>query len=1415
MNKEIFKPDFIFETSWEVCNKLSGIHTVVSTKALTLLNDFKNNFILIGPDVLRHGNYNPEFIEDTNLYKGWKEQAKKDGLQIRIGRWNVVGQPIVILVDFSLFIELKDRIFKEFWDEYKLDSLAGQWDYVEPVAFGYAAGKVIENFYRYNLSVRDKVVAHFHQWQTGSGLLYLKKSSPQIATLFTTHATIVGRTIASRGQVLYKNLESINAESKAREFDITPKFSCEKVVAQTADCFTTVSEITNRECKQFLQKEADIITPNGFEDNFVPTQEFDNKRIFAKNKLRKVTEAILGYPISEEAKFIATSGRYELRTKGIELFIEAIAETNLRDDIEKEIIAFVFVNANNYGARNDLKEKLENEESGIDYSTSNKYLTHGLHDEEYDPIMNKIKTLSIKNNKEDNAKIIFIPANLDGQDGIFDMTYYEILIGLDLTVFPSYYEPWGYTPLESLAFKVPTVTTNLAGFGKWISQEVNQTESCLRVIDFHDDNQHEIASKISDILSLCTKRKAEEIVETRNNAYRISRLALWENLIKYYYQAYAVAVEKVIKIIDATPFIEQLKHINLEVQEKTNLPIWRTVIVHPSLPEKFKGLEELAFNMWWSWNDDAMDMFEYLNGTEAWKKSRYNPIDLLKQMNFERYLELEQDGLFFSKFQKVYKNFQIYMEEGKTPEDPKIAYFCMEYGINDSLKIFSGGLGILAGDYVKEASDANLNLVAVGLLYKYGYFYQQLTIQGEQQSKSVPQDLSSLPLIPVKDKNGNHLTVNVVLPGRNVVALVWLVNVGRVKLFLLDTENEFNQDEDKVITHHLYGGDTHNRMKQEMVLGVGGMRALEAMGIEQDIYHMNEGHAALLGFERLHQLIQKNNYTFEEALEIVRASSLFTTHTPVPAGHDTFPEAMVLSYMGHYPERLKISWKKFISLGKIDAESAIEPFSMSHLAANLSQEMNGVSMLHGDVTKEMFCPLWKGYYPEELHIGYVTNGVHYPSWTIKEWQNIYKKTFGLDFEKDQSNPAIWNKIHNVSNADIWNIRQNQRKELFNYIRERLDSTLIRHREDPKTILKLKNTFNDNALTIGFARRFATYKRGDLLFRDVERLASIVNKADRPVQFLFAGKAHPNDGGGQELIKRIVQFAKRPEFLGKIIFLENYDIQLAKRLVSGVDIWLNTPTRPLEASGTSGMKAVMNGCLHFSVLDGWWVEGYQPKAGWALSQKPTYENHDYQDELDAENIYRLIENEIAPMFYNRDSNNVPNEWVNIIKNSIANVAPKFTMKRMLDDYKVRFYSKLNTRTKEIRENNFKLAKQLASWKKKVSRSWDSILIEKINFTEVVKDPLYIGENYYGEVIVDLNELWGVEIGVEMVVLEIDNGVEKIIAINELKLMKKDNQKAHYAVSLSPFRTGKFNYGFRVFPKNANLPHRQDFSYLKWI
>lgn len=1415
MESKQLRPDYLFETSWEVCNKVSGIHTVVSTKALTLVKEFKDRLILVGPDILIDHNANPEFIEDKNLFKAWKAKAADEGLRVRIGRWNIIGTPVVILVDYSAFVLQKDDIFSYLWNTFHVDSISGQWDYVELSIFSYTAGKVIESFCRYNLTIRDNIVAHFHDWVSGAGVLYLKEKAPQIGTLFTVHSTNVGRTIAANRQHLYMDLKQFNGDSKAREFNIVSKHSIEKQSAQNTDCFLVVGETISKECKQILEKEPDLLTPNGFEDDFVPVgEEFYKKRKLAKAKLKEVAEALLGCELSPNTKFISTCGRYEFRNKGFDIFIDSIAEVREKAGVKDELVAFIMVPANIYGPRKDLQEKLASKSDAV--LTGNRYVTHDLHDVDFDKILNHIKEVELPNDKNDKIKVIYVPAPLNGNDGIFDMVYYDLLIGMDLTIFPSYYDPWGYTPLESLAFHIPSVTTDLTGFGSWAKQNIPNYESGLKVVERNDENHYAVVKRIAEIVVEFFAKTDAAREKEQKDAYELSRSVLWKNQVKHYYEAYAFALKKVADRSDSFIHLKQTEKVVPVEPSKSNTPTWRTIQVHPNLTGKFKGLEELSKNLWWSWNFDAVELWEYVGNNNLWKECRYNPVVMLKELSYERFQELEKDEFFTAKYDSVFSKFKKYMDDAQHARSPKVAYFSMEYGLIDTVKIFSGGLGILAGDYLKEASDSNVKLVGIGFLYKYGYFTQQLSLQGEQLSIYEPQTYSLLPLIPLKKEDGSLVTIKIALPGRVVHVHVWQINVGRVPLYLLDTDLDENLELDRTISHQLYGGDAENRLKQEIVLGIGGIRVLEALGIEQDIYHCNEGHAAFIGLERLYRLIYDKNFTFSESLEIVRGSTLFTTHTPVPAGHDAFTEDLIMTYLGHYPDRLKLTWQEFMNLGKLHANNQDEKFSMSHLAVHLSQEVNGVSWLHGEVTKEMFNDLWKGYFIDELPIGYVTNGVHYGTWTAKEWKELHEKEFGKGFMENLSSREYWGKIHKVSDKTIWEIRQNQRKKLIDYILARLDSDRIKRREDPKEILKVKNGLNPNALTIGFARRFATYKRGNLLFRDLEAIKRILANTDMPVQFIYAGKAHPKDGGGQAIIKQIVDISKQPEFQGKIIFLENYDMQLAQRLVQGVDIWLNTPTRPLEASGTSGMKAVLNGVLNFSVLDGWWVEGYRKGAGWALDQKQTYTNEDFQNELDAATIYRMIENEIVPLFYRRDKNGIPTDWVKYIKNCIADIAPDYTTKRMIDDYMDRFYTKLEKRTFALRQNDYELAKRISSWKKKVARSWDSIDVVSMNFSDTVKDPLFLGEKYYGEVVLDLKELSDISIGVEMIITEAKpNDVVKIIEVSELKLMKVQDRKAYYEIELLPPRPGNFNYGLRIFPKNEDLPHRQDFCYLKWI
>lgn len=845
-----------------------------------------------------------------------------------------------------------------------------------------------------------------------------------------------------------------------------------------------------------------------------------------------------------------------------------------------------------------------------------------------------------------------------------------------------------------------------------------------------------------------------------------------------------------------------------------NTPNWKEVTVRSRIPEELKKLEDLAHNIWWAWNHEATDLFRSID-SELWTKSGQNPVRLLELLSYDKLEALVKDKAIIKNMNEVYAKFREYMDVKPDTTRPSVAYFCMEYGLNQVLKIYSGGLGVLAGDYLKEASDSNVDMCAIGFLYRYGYFTQTLSMDGQQIANYEAQNFGSLPLERVVDAEGKPLVVDVPYMNYHVHAYIWRVNVGRVSLYLLDADNEMNSEFDRPITYQLYGGDWENRLKQEILLGIGGILTLKALGIKKDIYHCNEGHAALCNLQRLCDYV-KEGLNFNQALELVRASSLYTVHTPVPAGHDYFDEGLFGKYMGGYPQMLGISWGDLMDMGRMNPGDSGERFCMSTFACNTCQEVNGVSWLHGKVSQEMFSGIWKGYFPEESHVGYVTNGVHFPTWSATEWKNLYNKYFDPSFLKDQSNEKIWEAIYNVPDEEIWATRQNLKTKLIDYIRQSFREDWLKQQGDPARIVSLMEKINPNALLIGFGRRFATYKRAHLLFTDLERLAKIVNNPDRPVQFLYTGKAHPHDGAGQGLIKRIIEISRRPEFLGKIIFLENYDMKLARRLVSGVDIWLNTPTRPLEASGTSGEKALMNGVVNFSVLDGWWLEGYREGAGWALTEKRTYQNQDQQDQLDAATIYNLLENEILPLYYARNKKGYSEGWIKTVKNSIAQIAPHYTMKRQLDDYYAKFYNKEAVRFKKLAANDYAKAKEIAAWKETVAERWDAIEIVSSNKSEELqKGNIESGKEYTITYVVDEKGLDDA-VGIELLTIYTDaEGKEHIYSVEPLNVIKKEGNLYTFQGVHSVDNAGSFKVMYRMFPKNVDLPHRQDFGYVRWF
>ncbi|MBA7488121.1 MAG: alpha-glucan family phosphorylase [Prevotella sp.] len=845
----------------------------------------------------------------------------------------------------------------------------------------------------------------------------------------------------------------------------------------------------------------------------------------------------------------------------------------------------------------------------------------------------------------------------------------------------------------------------------------------------------------------------------------------------------------------------------------TNNPQWKTLNIKSTLPKQLECLNELAHNMWWAWNYEARNLFKSLD-EKLYEEVGHNPVLLLDRLGYDRKEAIVKDKKLMEQVKNVYAKFKAYMDVKPNKKRPSVAYFSMEYGLNQVLKIYSGGLGMLAGDYLKEASDSNVDLCGVGFLYRYGYFRQSLSMDGQQLAKYDAQDFSTLPIERELDANGNQVVVDVPYMNYQVHALVWRVNVGRIKLYLLDTDNDMNSQFDRPITHSLYGGDWENRLKQEILLGIGGMLMLKKLGIKKQLYHCNEGHAALCNLQRLVDYVQ-GGLTFNQALELVRSSSLYTVHTPVPAGHDYFDETLFGKYMGGYPQMLGISWDEFIGMGRENAEDHSERFCMSLFACNTCQEVNGVSKLHGWVSQKMFAPLWKGYFAEENHVGYVTNGVHFPTWCATEWRKLYDKYFDKTFMSDQSNEDIWHAIYKVSDKEIWETRMALKKKLIKYIRDKFTTQWLRNQGDPARVMSLLERINPNALMIGFCRRFATYKRAHLLFTDLDRLNRIVNDPEHPVLFFFSGKAHPADGAGQDLIKRIYEISQRPEFLGKIIFLEDYDMQLARRLVSGVDIWMNTPTRPLEASGTSGEKAEMNGVVNLSVLDGWWVEGYRKGAGWALPQERTYELQNYQDQLDAATIYSLLENEIIPLYYAKNKENYSENWIKVIKNSIATIAPHYTMKRQLDDYYDKFYNKQAARFAKLSANNNREAIAIAQWKETVAERWDAINVVSKE-TGFLNEGGMTGEKVKIRYVIDEQGLDNA-VGLELVTLKPDSDTSdrRVYSVHEFKMTGHEGNHYTFELVVVPEHAGSFKTCVRMFPKNAKLPHRQDFCYVKWL
>ncbi len=1348
------KPAF-FEISWEVCNMVGGIHTVLASRVHEVQQRHgEDGYIALGPDIPRAEGLAPEFradIWDPELRDSFEDHE----VGVVMGRWLVPGEPRCLLINQSRLYQRKDEILGRYWEEFGLDSLFGDWDYYDPVLFAHAAGMVIEHIRdRFLLSARQEAIVQAHEWMSAAAILYLKTAAPEIGTVFTTHATMLGRSLAGRkaDPNFYRSLASVDVEAAAKELQVSSKHSMETVAAHEADVFTTVSEITAIECAHLLKRKPDVILPNGFGARPVPLEQ----RARAREELFKLAELTTGDAYDRDGTSIfALAGRYEYVNKGVDVYLNAAAK--LQSELEsrdgKRVIVYAMLPAGHAEPKRQLWDRAHGASAGPPLRC-----THDLVDEANDPITNQLNALGFDNHAGGRVHVVHVPIYLDGTDPLIRQKYWDLLPGADLGVFPSFYEPWGYTPLEAVAFGVPAITTDRAGFGRWVATQGEREHTGVRVLKREGVAFDEVSDALTAAFIEFIDLSPEERESLSRACLETAALTAWSNFMDHYEDAHGRALAagaarrkelpmdrlSVPSMPVATDtsgvfgLVERLPRV--EGEEAT--PYTRTFNVANALPDELQPLEDIAANLWWRWHPEAASLFKRLDQT-LWFELEENPHALLDQAKPERLTNLAMDAEYVRSVNEIHQRLLSSTEMA----EPRIAYFCMEFGIAGFLKLYAGGLGVLAGDHLKAASDLNLPLCAVGLAYHEGYFHQFIDRDGQQEAWGDANDFQNPPFEQVMAGAYAPLKVTVPMPTGPVQVQAWQLKVGRIPLFLLDTNIDENRPEDRTITNRLYGGDAAHRLRQEVILGLGGYQLLTELDIDPSVFHMNEGHSAFLLIARAAHLIQRHGLRSQEAFEYIRNTTVFTTHTPVPAGHDHFPEEMVRPYLARFEHVLRLDWPRLMAMGATPKGKPNE-FGTTALAVRNSGRINGVSAKHGEVAREMFLQ----FYPDmdnadDVPASSITNGVHVPSWLAPRWQRLIEREMGPDWHDSIEDPARWEWLRDHDPDEMWRVHQELRQDFIDWLKDHLTKTWTRRRENLSVLQDVLSQLDEDRLFIGFARRFAPYKRADLLLSEPERLARLVD-GNPGATLIYAGKAHPADGHGRSLLQKVYQATKHPDLVGKVIFVEDYSIDEARRMVAGCDVWLNTPTRPLEASGTSGMKAAMNGCLNLSVDDGWWIEGYEGDNGWVIDL-PATGIHD-ASAYDRAVAMALLESEILPTYKRRNEAGTPVAWVDRMKASMASVIPRFAARRMVTDYADSFYEPAMKDAMALRDSNYRPLFALAELAEALRAHWSEIAMESVRFGGLGGDELVVGTTVSAELSLHHPGLDARELDVEAVV-----------------------------------------------------------------
>jgi len=1253
--------ELVFEVSWEVCNKVGGIHTVLVGKAPYAKQRFGERYILIGPYVVQ-GRQN---WEESNSYSEWQAYLeRRHGLRVYPGIWRVGDTQVPTwLIDFHALLGRKDEIFYELWESFGVDSLWGGWDYVEPAIFGYAAGMVIASFLEFYYGEGEvEVVAHFHEWLTGAGVLYLRRYKPAVATVFTTHATVVGR--AAEGHPITQE-----PDRWAAERGLLAKHTLERAAWQEADVTTTVSELVGEETGAYLGRLPDVITPNGWQAP--PTINPTLGKAFLQ-KLAHTWEL----PPEEPLIWLLHSGRPELVNKGTNDLLEAIRR---------------YQSAPLHGVKLGLLVAMPAEvEASKPHAFRRLWVSHELVRAQENALYQKLRELAL--GQSESVFLAYLPVYLEGRDGVVNVGYYDLLAAVDGTAFPSRYEPWGYTPQESIGVGVPTLSSLQAGYGHWMKTHVKPLSEALWLVDHKVEDA---PGQILDWLYRFLQWAPEIRARLRREALVMATYTSWEQFFPLYVEAYEIALRK--KRLRQWDY----KPASLRRSEEGR---WGRAFFRPNLPEELSDLSRLAYNLWWSWHAPAQELFAKIDPL-AWEKYE-NPVWLLNHTPKSRWQTLLREQSFQTLLSQVIQSFDAYLATPLQKGKPTVLYLCLEYAFMRSLPIYSGGLGVLAADYLKELSDQAYPAYAVGLLYRYGYFEQEITAEGEQVEKQVPLRFSDLPLRPVKTPDGRWVRLEVPL-GKEVVYLkVWQVEVGRLRLYLLDADLEENRGELRTLTHQLYPADSKKRLAQEVILGVGAEYLVRQLGLSYEVVHYNEGHPVFHFLAQVEREVGRG-FSLEEAIELCRARTLFTTHTPVPAGHDAFPEELMREYLGDYVEkRLGWAWEVFMEKGYMPPRRGV--FNLTAFGVWAAARVNAVSQLHAKVTQKLLKPLYPSYLAAEIPVVGITNGVHIPTWRAPVWERARR---------------------------LWETHVFLKRELWQYLQRRLQGACWSERYLEAAQRFLEEDFMD-ALVLGFARRVATYKRHRLLLES-QRMAQLFEKY--PFRLILAGKAHPADNAGKEALQALWKKSLEPPFFGKVLFIPGYDLTLARYLVQGVDVWVNLPVYGQEASGTSGMKAILNGVLHLSVPDGWWAEVDADAAGgWSIPLSPD-QSPERRDPYEALSLAALLEQEVWPAFAQRDAEGLPQLWIARMEKAQAYGLAHFGTNRMAQEYITRLYQPMAERYHRLTQNEFSLLRARVERYQRLQKELPNLKVQTLRLPPFREAAQVAGEPFTVEVEIEPTDI----------------------------------------------------------------------------